>query len=59
MSRLMSQARVLSLIVSDIVGDPVEMIASGPTVQVDINVNKPSNNPMKSVCRQKSIQKQL
>ena len=37
MSRLISPARVLSLIISDIVGDPVEMIASGPTIQVIIN----------------------
>ena len=32
LARLVTPARVLSLIVSDIVGDPVDMIASGPTI---------------------------
>ena len=32
LARLVAPARVLSLIVSDIVGDPVDMIASGPTI---------------------------
>ena len=32
LARLVAPARMLSLIVSDIVGDPVDMIASGPTI---------------------------
>ena len=32
LARLVAPARVLGLIVSDIVGDPVDMIASGPTI---------------------------
>ena len=42
LARLMSPARVLSLIVSDIVADPMDMIASGPTVITEPQENSRS-----------------
>ncbi|CAK5020626.1 unnamed protein product [Meloidogyne enterolobii] len=45
LSRLASPAQQIALIVSDIIGDPIELISSGPTVIL----NKSSREPMEII----------
>uniref|UniRef100_A0A914L6N1 Glycerate kinase n=2 Tax=Meloidogyne incognita TaxID=6306 RepID=A0A914L6N1_MELIC len=45
LSRLASPAQQIALIVSDIIGDPIELISSGPTVIL----NKSSQKPMEII----------
>nr|CAD2184146.1 unnamed protein product [Meloidogyne enterolobii] len=45
LSRLASPSQQISLIVSDIIGDPIELISSGPTVIL----NKSSQKPMEII----------
>ena len=37
LARYISPARILSLIISDVIGDPLNFIASGPTFPVKVS----------------------
>lgn len=46
LARLVAPAKILSLIVSDIVGDPVDMIASDPTILTNTSPQGNARSPL-------------